>query len=53
MLHRAIDVLNQLVENPGLSQGDALNRRRRRLPVNPLTLGKKLGNTFRNALRMF
>jgi hypothetical protein len=35
-------VLDQPVENPGLRQGYALDRRRRRLPMNPLTLGEKL-----------
>jgi hypothetical protein len=45
MLQRAVDVLDQPVEHPCLRQSYALDRRRRRLPVNPLTLGEKLGNT--------
>src|SRR6266446_7874364 len=41
---RAIDVFDQLVENPCLRQGDALDRHRRRLPMDLLTLVEKLGN---------
>ena len=43
---RAIDVLDQLVENPCFRQGDALDRCRRRLPVDLLTLCHNLRNTL-------
>ena len=39
---RAIDVFDQLVENPCLRQGDALDRHRRRLPMDLLRL-RRLG----------
>ena len=43
---RAIDVFDQLVENPCFRQGGALDRHRRRLPVDLLPLGKQLRDTW-------